>query len=419
MMRRIMSLFDEYQSKENGKHVTCALKENARQGFWNGALPPIGYRIAAAEQRGAKTKKKLEIDPLHADTIRLIYRLALEGEGDSGQMGVKAIVKHLNAKGIFTRDGGRWGIGQVHRVLTRRTYIGEHEWGKRSKHNDPRAPGEIVIVPVPAIIERETFDAVQSLLQARNPKTKLPARVVIGPTLLTGICYCGNCGGAMTIRTGKSGRYRYYACSIKARQGETGCKGRAIPMDKLDNMVVSHIEDRLLDPDRLEKLLGSILGRREDQAERRREHIASLQRQATESESRLKRLYDAIEAGVADLDDPALKERIAGLKVLRDQARVDADRAQALLESPGHSALSPAMIEGFARRARERIHNHEGGYRRDHLRALAQRVEVADDVIRIMGSKTELLKTLIAGQGRQSAVIGVPRGGLKWRRGWA
>ena len=92
MMRQIMALFDEYQSKENGKHVMRALKENARQGFWNGALPPIGYRLVAAEQRGAKTKKKLEIDPLHADTVRLIYRLALEGNGTSGPMGVKAIV---------------------------------------------------------------------------------------------------------------------------------------------------------------------------------------------------------------------------------------------------------------------------------------------------------------------------------------
>jgi DNA invertase Pin-like site-specific DNA recombinase len=77
MMRQIMALFDEYQSKENAKHVMRALKENARQGFWNGSLPPIGYRTVAAEQRGAKTKKKLEIDPLHADTVRLIYRLAL------------------------------------------------------------------------------------------------------------------------------------------------------------------------------------------------------------------------------------------------------------------------------------------------------------------------------------------------------
>ena len=416
MMRRIMSLFDEYQSKENGKHVMRALKENARQGFWNGSLPPIGYRVVAAEQRGAKVKKKLEIDPLHANTIRLIYRLALEGAGSSGQMGVKAIVKYLNGKGIFTRDGGRWGIGQVHRVLTRRTYIGEHQFNKRGKSKELKPEAEVITVPVPPLIDRETFDTVQKLLQARNPKTELPARVVIGPTLLTGICYCGNCGGAMTIRTGKSGRYRYYACSIKARQGETGCKGRAIPMDKLDNMVVRHIEERLLDPVRLEKLLGSVLGRREDQADRRREHIASLQRQATESEQRLKRLYDAIEAGVADLDDPALKERIAGLKVIRDQARADADRAQALLESPGHSAISPTMIRGFAHSARERIKGSEGGYRRDHLRSLAQRVEVADDAIRIMGSKTELLRTLIAGQVRQSAAIGVPRGGLKWRR---
>lgn len=57
MMRQIMALFDEYQSKENAKHVLRAMNENARQGFWNGALAPIGYRIVAAEQRGSKTRK--------------------------------------------------------------------------------------------------------------------------------------------------------------------------------------------------------------------------------------------------------------------------------------------------------------------------------------------------------------------------
>jgi hypothetical protein len=270
---------------------------------------------------------------------------------------------------------------------------------------------------VPPLIDRETFDAVQELMQARNPKTELPARVMIGPTLLTGICYCGNCGGAMTIRTGKSGRYRYYACSIKARQGETGCKGRAIPMDKLDGIVAGHIEERLLDPDRLEETLATVLDRRQEHSERRREHIAELNRRSAESELRLKRLYDAIEAGVADLDDPALKERIAGLKVIRDQAKLDAERAEAMLDSAGHKAISPAMIRRFSQAARERIHLEGGGYRRDHLRALAQRVEVADDEIRIMGSKTDLLRALSAAQGGKSAVIGVPRGGLKWRRG--
>ena len=98
MIRQIMALFDEYQSKENAKHTLRAMKENARQGFWNGALPPIGYRIVeASEQRGHRTKKTLEIDPVQAETVRLIFRLAREGSGSSGPMGVKSIATHLNA----------------------------------------------------------------------------------------------------------------------------------------------------------------------------------------------------------------------------------------------------------------------------------------------------------------------------------
>ncbi len=413
MMRQIMALFDEYQSKENAKHVIRALKENARQGFWNGSLPPIGYRTVAAEQRGAKVKKKIEIDPLHADTVRLIYRLALEGDGTTGQMGVKNIVSYLNSRRIFTRDGGRWGIGQVHRILTRRTYMGEHEFNKRTKTKELKPVSEIVIVPVPPIIDPETFDAVQKLLKARNPKV-MPSRVISGPTMLTGLIHCAKCGGAMTIRTGKGGRYRYYACSMKARQGPTACEGMAVPMEKLDDLVADHLEKQLLQPERLETVLAAALDRREEHAERRREHIAELNKRSTESESRLKRLYDAIEAGVADLDDPALKDRIDGLKAIRDQAKADADRAQAMLQNSGQKAVTPQMLRKFATTARQRIRLDGGGYRRDHLRALTQRVEVAEGEVRIMGSKSRLLQTLVAGSGVNS----VPTQGLKWRKGW-
>ena len=46
------------------------MKENARQGFWNGSLPPIGYRIVeATEQRGHRIKKTLKIDPIQAETV--------------------------------------------------------------------------------------------------------------------------------------------------------------------------------------------------------------------------------------------------------------------------------------------------------------------------------------------------------------
>ena len=323
-------------------------------------------------------------------------------------MGVKNIAAYLNRHRIFTRDGGRWGIGQVHRILTRPTYVGRHEFNKRAKNKALKPASEIVVVDVPPLIDQATFDVVQAHLRARNPKVT-PARVVSDPTLLTGICFCADCGGAMTLRTGKGGRYRYYTCSIKARQGESGCKGRSIPMEKLDNLVAEHIADRLLQPERLEEVLSSVLDRRQERAERRREHIAELNKRAAETDLRLKRLYDAIEAGVADLDDPALKERVANLKAIRDQAQADAARAVAMLETSGQRSITPQMVQSFARAARERI-RIGGGYRRDHMRALAQRVEVADREVRIIGSKSNLLQTLTAASGVRSSV-------LNWRRG--
>jgi len=54
----------------------------------------------------------------------------------------------------------------------------------------------------------------------------------------------------------------------------TGCEGRSIPMDRLDQLVASHLEDRLLRPERLETILASVLDRRQERTERRRAHLA-------------------------------------------------------------------------------------------------------------------------------------------------
>jgi len=414
MMRQIIALFDEYQSKENAKHVLRAMKENARQGFWNGALPPIGYRIVAAEQRGHKTKKTLEIDPIQAHTVRTIFRLALQGNGSTGPMGVKSIAKHLNETGIRTRDGGLWGIGAVHQILTRTTYFGRHRFNTRHwKTRERKTETEVVEMAVPPIIGKAEFDAVQTFLKSRHPSIVAP-RVVSGPTLLTGICFCAACGGAMTLRTGKSGRYRYYTCSTKAWQGEEGCKGRTVPMEKLDNLVAEHLERRLLRPSRLEEVLSCVLERREERAERRADHVAELKKRVAEADAKLKRLYDAIEAGVADLTDPTLKSRLAELVAVRDQARADAERSEAALGRAA-TTVTPKAIEIFARAARKRMRDDKGGYRRDHLRALAQRIEVAEKEVRIMGSRTELLRALIAASSAKPTGIGVPSFVPKWR----
>jgi len=53
--------------------------------------------------------------------------------------------------------------------------------------------------------------------------------------------------------------------------------------------------------------------------------------------------------------------------------------------------------------------------RRDHLRALAQHVEVDAKEVRIMGTKSILLRTLVGASSARTAGFGVPSFVAKWR----
>src|SRR5262249_53994717 len=180
MMRKVIALFDEYQSKENAKHVIRSMKENARQGFWNGATPPLGYKLIEAEKRGTKIKRKLAIDPVEAETVRVIFKLYLYGDGSSGALGVKEIVKWLNARGYRSRRGKTFGVGSLHHLLTNTVYVGRWKFNKRSSKTRARkTEEEIVEIPVPSVIEPDVFEQVQRQLHARSPKMQAP-RVTTG-----------------------------------------------------------------------------------------------------------------------------------------------------------------------------------------------------------------------------------------------
>jgi hypothetical protein len=109
-----------------------------------------------------------------------------------------------------------------------------------------------------------------------------------------------------------------------------------------------------------------------------------------------------------------LKERVTELKSVRDQARADAERAEGALNRAGPS-ITPQALKTFASQARKRMRTESGGYRRDHLRALAQRIEVDAKEVRIMGSKSVLLRTLVAASSAKTAGFGAPSFVPKWR----
>ena len=401
MMRKVIALFDEYQSKENAKHVIRSMKENARQGFWNGATPPLGYRLIEAEKRGAKIKKKLEVDPVEAETVRLIFKLYLLGDGNSGALGVKEIVKWLNGRGHRTRRGKSFGVGQLHKLLTNTVYIGRWKFNQTSsKTRRRKADEEVVEIPVPAIIELDTFGQVQRQLHARSPKRQAP-RVTTGPILLTGLAVCATCRGGMMLRTGtsKGGRvYRYYTCSNCATKGKTACKGRSIPMDKLDGMVTDHLLERLFKPERIALILASLSSRRSELAAAVNTRMSALQREVVDAEDRLKRLYRLVEDGL-DVDE-VLKERLTTLKADRDRAKAALERARE--QSASQIQIDPALIERFGRTMRENFTAGSVPFRKAYLRSLIDVIEVDDHQVRIKGTKEVLEKAVLASQHRES-----------------
>src|SRR5262249_53495035 len=151
-----------------------------------------------------RVKKKLAIDDVEAETVRLIYRLCTEGDRQSGPMGVKAIAVWLNEHGYRARLGGIWGPSTVHKVLTNPAYGGEARFNRLDRRKRRvKDKAEQVLTEVPAIIPQAEFVRIQSLLRARNPRVAAP-RAVTGPILLTGLAFCASCAGAMTLRTGTS-----------------------------------------------------------------------------------------------------------------------------------------------------------------------------------------------------------------------
>jgi len=412
LMRQLIGVFDEHTSREISKNTARAMRESAKQGFWNGATPPLGYKIVEAEKRGQKIKKKLDIDAVEAETVKLIFRLYLEGDGETGPLGVKETTKWLNSHGYRTRRGATFGVGPVHRILSDACYAtGRRPYGKRdSRNGGQHDPSTVIEIPAPVLIEMEVFQRAQAKLGQNNPRTT-PPRVVNGPSLLTGIAICASCGAGMTrtgtVRRGKS--YSYYSCGGCQQKGKSVCKGRHIPAAALDSIVLSNLKQRLLTPDRLAQLLQTLADRQSAKTEAVDRRLVTLQRQVADSDERLRRLYRSIEDGIIELDD-ILRERTTALKSERERAKTALDRARAQCDTVTN--IDPAKIDTFARLMNEKLDSGDTNARKAYIRSIVDAIEVDDTAIRIIGSR-DVLQAVVGGkQNANGNVRGFVR---KWR----
>ena len=227
LLEGVIETIDEFYSENLGQDIKRGMRENAQRGFYNGSRPPYGLRKVGVND-GNKTRYRLEPeseDSLAVQTIRRIFKMSLRGTG------CKEIAKYLNQEGFRTSTGQRWGKTTVHKILNNEAYCGTLVWAGRPGHIAVHSgePPVRVENAWPALIKRDTFEAVQKKMSSNAPRAIHP-RTVPSFYLLSGLLFC-SCGQAMVGRSAKSHRYYYYSCNRSNKQGKDGCTSRAFPKE--------------------------------------------------------------------------------------------------------------------------------------------------------------------------------------------
>ncbi len=408
MARRIFSMFDEYQSKETGKHTLRAMKENARQGFFNGSRTPFGFKTEELDLAAAKGKKKrLVIDETEAPLVRRIFDLYLNGL-NGVELGSKQIAAHFNERGSTFR-GTKLTRTRVHSMLADTAYMGEYIFNKKQVRTRTWKPeAERIKVSVEAIVSPDVFRAVEAKRHQRAPSVT-PARIVNSPTLLTGLLRCANCGAGMTTATGKGGKYRYYKCNTRIGQRIGACSTPAVPMAKLDRAVLSALADKVLTPERLKEMLRELKARLKKAQSGQDDQARVLQRELAELELATNRLYEAVEKGVLPMDD-TLTTRAQKLKGRRDALMIELASVRRSKEMP-IAALNAAHVEAFGAALRSRLQEGSGSFPKRYLRQFVSDIRCDGKQVTMSGRKDALL---VAALEKKMGTARVPTSSLSW-----
>ncbi|RDV82974.1 recombinase family protein [Ammonifex thiophilus] len=283
-------------------------------------------------------------------------------------IGTTGIAKRLNALGVPSKNGGKWYQTVVANVLSNPTYTGTWFFNRRDcsvprrGRDYPLKPEEEWIpIPVPPIIDPETFEQAQE-------KLKKIRRLYAGRNrprhLLAGLATCGHCGEPMpTSAVGVWGKYyaRTYACR--------GC-GNRVRADRLEPLVWEVVTSLLRDPD---ALMREIRREREDPA--LEQELGRVEEALERVEKGRAAVLDALSAGLLDLDEE-VAARLAEIKRRREELL---QRKAALEEALRAREKAERKIDDLRRRAEEflsRLDGLEDGEKRGLVRLLVEEVLV-------------------------------------------
>mgnify|MGYP002543412675 CR=1 FL=1 len=229
----LLAVFAQLEREQIKERTWMGRVARAKTGLHHGGGNiPIGYDYSDG---------KLIVNPYEAEQVRKIYEWYLAGAS------LKAITDKLQDAGYTNRYSSYNSWTSVRNILENETYIGRLHFG------------DVVVDHAhEAIITEEQFNAAQILRGKR--KEQFGSHAFQSKHVLTGLLFCGHCGGRYYLRN--TGKYSYYACYSRTKQmknmiKDPNCQNKIWRAQDLEPIIEEKIIALLHNPKLAEELSAS------------------------------------------------------------------------------------------------------------------------------------------------------------------
>ena len=369
ILESVLEGMAEYYSRNLAREVMKGMKETALQCKHTGGKPPLGYDVAE--------DKTYIINDHEARIVRIIFEMYASGKGYSD------IINALNDAGYRTQTGRPFGKNSIHDVLRNEKYRGVYIFNRSEKkingkrnHHKSKNEDEIIRIEggMPRIIDDETWERVQ----ARMNKNKKGANSAKEIYLLSGLIYCGKCGGAMTGTRKYAGRnkdlYVSYECSTRKRT--KACDMKAINKNYVENIVIEHLEKNVFSSEAIEKMVVKISEYAASQIKEINRDIKAFTDQLAGIQTEINNIVNAIAAGMFHA---AMKEKMDELESKKANLTIKLEEAK--LQAQTHTPTEE-MIRKYLQKDAD-IKNKSPEEQKRIIQAYVKKVIVYENTIDI------------------------------------
>lgn len=235
----LLTLLASFAQAES-ESISANAKWGIRKKYANGHLhsrQPYGYHYNHGH---------LDIIEQEAMIVRRVFTEFLKG------ISPEKTVDTLNAEGLRSRGGGRFRASVTRDWLENETYAGDaicqkyyrpHVGKSTSSINTGQLTKYLIENSHPPIIDRKTFDAVQTELAKRRASGGRGLTPTGGTGALTHRITCTACGRNYQRRTRKQarGEYKYWWCETATKGHGNPCKAHQLREEKLRTIVLKAV----------------------------------------------------------------------------------------------------------------------------------------------------------------------------------